>query len=106
MAILVATCAETTILMCYFQLCNEDYRWWWRSLLSSGSCAGYIFLYSIWYFMTELDINGLVPAMLYFGYMLIISISFFLLTARYAVLSNAMGCYGMLWDAMGWCLFL
>jgi transmembrane 9 superfamily protein 2/4 len=81
MAILVATCAETTILMCYFQLCNEDYRWWWRSLLSSGSCAGYIFLYSIWYFMTELDINGLVPAMLYFGYMLIISISFFLLTA-------------------------
>ena len=56
--ILIATCAEITIVMCYFQLCNEDYRWWWRSITSSGSCAGYIFLYSVWYFFTELDIQG------------------------------------------------
>ena len=27
---LAVTCAEITIVMCYFQLCNEDYRWWWR----------------------------------------------------------------------------
>ena len=40
------------------QLCNEDYRWWWRSMLSSGSCAFYVFLYAIWYFFAELDING------------------------------------------------
>ena len=25
--ILIATCAEITIVMCYFQLCNEDYHW-------------------------------------------------------------------------------
>lgn len=25
--ILIATCAEITMVMCYFQLCNEDYRW-------------------------------------------------------------------------------
>ena len=31
--ILVATCAEITILLCYFQLCNEDYAWWWRSVM-------------------------------------------------------------------------
>merc|ERR1712167_513506 len=37
--ILVATCAEITILLCYFQLCNEDYAWWWRSVMSSGACA-------------------------------------------------------------------
>lgn len=30
------------------QLCNEDYRWWWRSFLSSGSAALYLFGYSIW----------------------------------------------------------
>lgn len=36
--ILVVTCAEITIVMCYFQLCNEDYRWWWRSFLSAGYC--------------------------------------------------------------------
>jgi transmembrane 9 superfamily protein 2/4 len=33
-------CAEIAILLCYFQLCNEDYRWWWRSFLTSGACAG------------------------------------------------------------------
>lgn len=25
--ILIATCAEITMVMCYFQLCNEDYHW-------------------------------------------------------------------------------
>lgn len=28
--ILVVTCAEITVVMCYFQLCAEDYHWWWR----------------------------------------------------------------------------
>ncbi len=37
MVVLIITCAEVSILLCYFQLCNEDYRWWWRSFLSSGS---------------------------------------------------------------------
>lgn len=41
-----------------WQLCNEDYNWWWRSFMCSGSCALYIFLYSIWYLTKELDIEG------------------------------------------------
>ena len=90
MIILVATCAETTILMCYFQLCNEDYRWWWRSMVSSGSCAGYIMLYAVWYFFTELDMNGFVPAALYFGYMAMISFAFFILT-------SSIGFYSCFW---------
>ena len=49
LVILIATCAEITIVMCYFQLCNEDYQWWWRSFLSSGSAAIYLFLYAVWY---------------------------------------------------------
>jgi transmembrane 9 superfamily protein 2/4 len=88
--ILVATCAETTILMCYFQLCNEDYRWWWRSVLSSGSCAGYVFLYAIWYYATELDLVGFVPSCLYFGYMFMISLAFFVLT-------GTIGFYSCFW---------
>merc|ERR1712038_1333706 len=28
--ILIITCSETTILLCYFHLCAEDYHWWWR----------------------------------------------------------------------------
>ncbi|CAN0510477.1 unnamed protein product, partial [Ectocarpus sp. 12 AP-2014] len=27
MLILTVTCAEISIVMCYFQLCSEDYRW-------------------------------------------------------------------------------
>jgi len=80
MIVLTATCAEVSILLCYFQLCNEDYRWWWRSFLASGSCAAYIMLYAVWYNLTELSLSGAVPLLLYFGYMSIISFTFFLIT--------------------------
>ena len=80
LVILIATCAEITIVMCYFQLCSEDYNWWWRSFLTSGASALYLFLYAIMYFVTKLDINKMVAAVVYFVYMFIISFSFFLLT--------------------------
>jgi transmembrane 9 superfamily protein 2/4 len=78
--ILVATCSEITIVMCYFQLCNEDWRWWWRSFLSAGSSGAYLFLYSIWYYSSRLDLEGPVSTLIYFAYMLMISLSFSLLT--------------------------
>ncbi len=55
--ILLITCAEITIVLCYFQLCNEDYHWWWRSYLTPGSSALYLFLYSILYFFTKLQVH-------------------------------------------------
>ncbi|CAM9739693.1 unnamed protein product [Chrysoparadoxa australica] len=80
--ILLATSAEITMVMCYFHLCKEDYRWWWRSFLASGSSAFYMFLYSIWYvyFSSKLDITSPSGMCVYFGYMLLISLTFFLLT--------------------------
>jgi len=78
--ILILTCAEITIVMCYFQLCAEDYHWWWRSFLTAGASAFYMFLYSIFYFITRLDIDRFVPALLYFGYTVIMSLGFFVLT--------------------------
>jgi transmembrane 9 superfamily protein 2/4 len=51
--IMVITCAEISIVMCYFQLCAEDYNWWWRSFLTSGSSAIYLFGYGILYFVTK-----------------------------------------------------
>ena len=77
--ILGVTCAEITIVLCYFQLCSEDYHWWWRSLLSSGSTALYVFLYSIAYF-SRLETNMLTTYFLYFGYMGVISLGVFLIT--------------------------
>merc|ERR1712146_255635 len=78
--ILVATCAEITIVMTYFQLCSEDYRWWWRSFLCSGSCAFYLFIYSILYFKQELDISGSVSYLFYFGYNFLFAVTLFLIT--------------------------
>ncbi|CAN7114000.1 unnamed protein product, partial [Brassica rapa subsp. narinosa] len=88
--ILIVTCAEITVVLCYFQLCSEDYLWWWRSYLTSGSSALYLFLYATFYFFTKLQITKLVSAMLYFGYMLIASYAFFVLT-------GTIGFYACLW---------
>ncbi|KAH7281887.1 hypothetical protein KP509_35G001000 [Ceratopteris richardii] len=88
--ILVVTCAEITIVLCYFQLCSEDYHWWWRAYLTSGSSALYLFLYATFYFFTKLEITKLVSGILYFGYMVIISYSFFVLT-------GTIGFYACFW---------
>lgn len=79
--ILAMTCAEISIVLNYFQLCGEDYRWWWRSLLIPGSTALYVFLYSIFYF-ARLQSTMMVTYVLYFGYMAIISGGVFLVTGK------------------------
>ncbi|KAK9947954.1 hypothetical protein M0R45_003549 [Rubus argutus] len=78
--IFLVTCSEMAILLCYFQLRGEDYRWWWRAYYTAGSSALYMFSYSIFYFFTTLEIEKYASVILYFGYMLIGSFAFFLLT--------------------------
>lgn len=77
--ILCLTCAEITIVLCYFQLCSEDYHWWWRAYFTSGSAALYLLAYSAFYFFSKLEIKKAVPQLLYFVYMSIISYGFFCL---------------------------
>jgi len=78
--ILIVTCSEATILLCYFHLCAEDYHWWWRSFLTSGFTAIYFFVYCVHYFISKLDISGFSSTVLYFGYTFIMVFLFFLLT--------------------------
>ncbi len=78
--ILTITCAEISIVVTYFQLCYEDYHWWWRSFCTSGFSAVYLFLYSITYYYTKMRIDHFVSTVIYFGYMFLISIGFFILT--------------------------
>eukprot|EP01061_Rhynchopus_euleeides_P034896 TRINITY_DN58862_c0_g1_i1.p2 TRINITY_DN58862_c0_g1~~TRINITY_DN58862_c0_g1_i1.p2 ORF type:complete len:640 (+),score=291.32 TRINITY_DN58862_c0_g1_i1:46-1965(+) len=79
--ILCITCAEITIVMCYFQLCAEDYHWWWRSFFTSGASGVYVFLYSIFYFFTSsLRMTRFTAILLFFGYMAVISYIFFVIT--------------------------
>ena len=95
--ILLITCAEISIVLCYFQLCNEDYNWWWRAFLTAGSSGLYLFAYSVMYFFTQLEIVGFVPTLLYFTYMAIFATLFFLVTGTIGFYS----CYWFVWIIYG-----
>lgn len=78
--ILVVSCSQISIVMVYFQLCAEDYRWWWRTFMVSGGSAFYVLVYAIFYFVNKLDIVEFIPSLLYFGYTTLMVLSFWLLT--------------------------
>ncbi|CAL8089834.1 unnamed protein product [Calicophoron daubneyi] len=78
--ILIVCVAQVAIVLTYFQLCNEDYHWWWRTFVASGGPALYLLFYSICYYWTKLDISQFVPTVLYFGYTTLIVSTFWILT--------------------------
>jgi len=86
--ILIITCSETTILLCYFHLCAEDYHWWWRSFLTSGFTTFYLAMYCVHYFFTKLDIDGAASTFLYFGYTSIMVFCFGILTGTIGFFSS------------------
>lgn len=89
--ILCITCAEISMVLVYFQLCAEDYMWWWRSFLTAGSTAFYVFLYSALYFV-KLESNLVITYFLYFGYMMVICLGIFLVTGTVGFLSALWFC--------------
>ncbi|BES88903.1 unnamed protein product [Nesidiocoris tenuis] len=78
--ILVISCSEISIVMVYFQLCGEDYNWWWRSLMVSGGSAVYVFAYAVFYFFTKLQITEFIPTLLYFSYTMLMVLTYWILT--------------------------
>ena len=86
--ILVITCAEITVLFCYFQLCGENYHWWWRSFCTAGSTALYVFFYSFVYFKQLEASKTAATYVLYFGYMGLASLALFLMTGYIGVASS------------------
>jgi len=78
--VLVLSCAETAIIMIYFQLCNEDYRWWWRSFLTSGVSGIYMFCYSVFYYFAKLHLNYSSSVAIYMIVSLMVAFAFFLVT--------------------------
>lgn len=84
--ILALTCAEIAIVLNYFTLCGEDYRWWWRSLYVPGATALYVFLYSVFY-VGRLQSTMAITYVLYFAYMGLISSAVFLITGTIGFVS-------------------
>merc|ERR1719203_2114494 len=85
--ILVISCAEVGIMMCYMQLSAEDHQWWWRSFLNTASAGGYLFLYCLWFLSTKLDLVGFLPVLVYLTYMSMLSLAFGLFCGSIGFLS-------------------
>jgi transmembrane 9 superfamily protein 2/4 len=86
--ILGVTCAEVSIVMTYLQLCAEDHRWWWKSFFNCGSAGCYLFLYSLWFLASRLDLVGVLPVVVYITYMGMISVCFGLFCGSIGVLCS------------------
>ena len=74
--ILAATCAQVSVVMDYLQLCAEDHRWWWKSFGNCASAGLYLFLYSLWFLASRLELVGFLPVVIYVTYMGMISLCF------------------------------
>lgn len=76
----IVTCALTSIFLCFLHLRTEDYNWWWRSFLTTGITAFYVFVFCWYVFATQMAIDDIASTIVYFGYTLIMVFFFFLLT--------------------------
>ena len=76
-----------SVVMCYFQLCGENYLWQWRSVTVAASSGIYLFLYSCFYFFSALKITRFVSIVLYFGYSFVMATGFSLMTGCIGFLS-------------------
>jgi transmembrane 9 superfamily protein 2/4 len=85
--ILLITCAEITVLFDYFQLCAENYHWWWRSFCTAGSTALYVYFYSFVYFK-QLEASTFATYVLYFGYMALVCMGLFMMCGFVGVASS------------------
>lgn len=80
--IMILTSACTTILLVYFLLCAEDYRWQWRAFLGSGMTGVYVFVIALWFWLTRISFGGLTGAILYVAYSALIGFLVFILTGK------------------------
>ena len=71
---LIVTNCLVSVILTYLQLCSENYAWWWRSFLISGSTGIYVFGYGIFYYLTRLHIEAGSSSILYFGYSFVLSL--------------------------------
>jgi transmembrane 9 superfamily member 2/4 len=81
--LMVLTSACTTIMLVYFLLCAEDYRWQWRAFAGAGMTGGYVFLNALGFWATRISFGGLTGAVLYVGYSALIGFMVFLLSGEW-----------------------
>lgn len=86
--VLQITVMEMSIVVTYFQLNTEDYRWWWKSFLVGTGSAWWILIYSVFYYFTSLELQGFVPMLMFFGYSLMGTFIYGLITGTIGFLAS------------------
>ena len=76
--IVVSMTACIAIVLTYFQLRSEDYRWWWQSVFTSGATGIFVFFYSVFYFYYRSQMSGFLQSIQFFGYTVLVCYVFFL----------------------------
>ena len=71
--LMVFTAGIGTTLFVYFQLRNQNHRWWWYSFFCPGFTGAYILGYSLYWFK-KLEVTTSSATVLYFGGMFVISV--------------------------------
>lgn len=85
--LLILTTSLITILLTYYSLCLENWKWQWRSFIIGGcGCAFYVFCHSILF--TKFRLGGLTTVVLYLGYSSLISGLCCLMTGAIGFLSS------------------
>jgi transmembrane 9 superfamily member 2/4 len=87
LTILCIACGELAIVICYVQLNQENYKWWWQSFLSGGAVSMYVILYAI-KFYDELQLETRVASLLYFTAMVQNAFVVFLVTGSVGFFSS------------------
>lgn len=85
--LMVLTTALISVLTIYYTLCNENYKWQWKSFFVGGGCAIYVFLHSL-YFLSDEKFTDFISFVLYCGYSAIISLLVFIVCGSVGFLSN------------------
>ncbi|ESN97463.1 hypothetical protein HELRODRAFT_157541 [Helobdella robusta] len=86
--ILLSVTACISVALTYFQLSSEDYRWWWRSIISAGSTGAFVFLYSLFYYTRRSNMYGLLQTAEFFGFSVLVCYIFFLMLGTVAFFSS------------------
>jgi transmembrane 9 superfamily protein 1 len=79
--LLALVTAFVVVALVYYQLAQEDWQWWWRSVVGGGAVSLYIMAYSFVYFFNHSDMSGFLQVSFFFGYMGLVAYAFFLMQA-------------------------
>lgn len=83
--LMLITCMLVTLLLIYFSLCNENYKWQWKSFFVSGGVSIYVFIHAI--FLSGFNISG-VSMIIYLGYSAVIALIVGLMCGTIGFLSS------------------